>query len=190
MEPHQALVDAVNTVKAAQSREANGGNNTQKDAIATVVAVVTAAITQASAPVPAPEPARSTPTTRVTFVSPMPIYVCTTYNDEEGVFPSSFQVTVVDMSPRFRHRGSDNALLNKHIQCTVDLVPHPFPSIYMAGITHATLCPPTFLDRGATDTCVRNRKRFLVYCLEAIEGTLLLEDFVSWAQVERASMCA
>jgi hypothetical protein len=174
-EPRQALVDAANTVKAARQRSTNGGNNGHKDAIAAIAAAVTAAISQSTAPAPAP--ATSTPTVGATFVSPMPIYACTTYNDDEGAFPSSLGVTVVDTLPRFRHHGSDNALLNERMQRTVDPVPRIFPSIYMAGVTHATPRPPTFLDSGATDTCVRNKKRFLTYRLETIEGNTAVGGF-------------
>ncbi|KAJ7303771.1 hypothetical protein DFH08DRAFT_976798 [Mycena albidolilacea] len=64
MEPCQVLIEAANIAMAA---------------IAAAVAAATAAITQANTPALAP----STPTAAAAYVSPMPIYVCATYNDNK-----------------------------------------------------------------------------------------------------------
>jgi hypothetical protein len=47
----------------------------------------------------------------------------------------------------------------------------------MAGVRHDTPRLPSFLDSGATDTCVRSRKRFTTYRLEAIEGNTAVGGF-------------
>jgi hypothetical protein len=181
LEPRQPLIDAANVVKANRARTANPGHSAAPNAAFTAaVAAAAAAIAQAAAPAPAPAPAPTpfVPTAAAAFISPMPIYSCATYDDNEGVsgLPPS-PVTVVDAFSRFRHFGSDSALLNERVICTV-ATPHvPCPSIFMAGVTHDTPGIPTFLDSAATDTCVRNRKRFTSYREEIIDGNTAVGGF-------------
>jgi hypothetical protein len=163
MEPRQAAINAVNIVKAARAGK-------------TAAAAIAAAAATPPTPVYAPIAA-------AVFASPMATYTFAYDDGDNGDRASPFHpssVPVVNTSPRFRYFGSDYALLNERVRRTVaDVYPSSpsFPSIYMAGAVHNAPNVPTYLDSGATDTCVCNRKRFLSYWEDDVSSNTAVGGF-------------